>query len=75
MRSLVITHIFLRANIHLSLLDREAVQDSSRRSRSAPTVGFGSLPTTDPEGRRRTSPSGICDTLRVSKNAGKAHRP
>ncbi len=35
--SLVITHIFMRANIHFSLFDREAVQDSSRRSRSAPT--------------------------------------
>ncbi len=30
-------HIFMRANIHFSLFDREAVQDSSRRSRSAPT--------------------------------------
>ncbi len=27
----------MRANIHFSLFDREAVQDSSRRSRSAPT--------------------------------------
>ncbi len=36
-QDLVITHIFMRANIYFLLFDREAVQDSSRRSRSAPT--------------------------------------